>query len=65
MVGSGERKTMVSYLRESYQVSITRACKAINFSKSMYYFESVKDDSEVVAKLEEYTSLYHREGQDA
>jgi len=29
----------------------------------MYYYQSVKDDSEVVAKLEEYASLYHREGQ--
>ena len=64
VVGSGDKKTMAAYLTQSYRVSITRACKAISFPKSMYYYRSVKDDSEVIAKLTELAALKPREGQD-
>lgn len=55
---------MVAYLQNNYQVSITRACKAIKFPKSMYYYTSVKDDSEVIQKLQELAEQRPKEGQD-
>ena len=64
MVGPGERKNMVAYLREYYRVSITRACRTLTFPKSMYYYRSVKDDSEVIDKLLELSVAKPREGQD-
>ena len=51
MVSSGDKKNMAAYLREFYQVSLTRACKTLLFAKSMYYYRSVKDDREVIDKL--------------
>ncbi len=55
---------MVAYLREFYAVSPTRACKTLMFAKSMYYYRSVKDDSEVIDKLLELSEAKPREGQD-
>jgi hypothetical protein len=48
VVGTGNRRTVVTYLVQNHQVSITRACKTTGFSKSQYYYQSKKDDSEVV-----------------
>ena len=36
------------------QISIARACKVVDLDRSMYYYDSVKDDSEVEAKLRYY-----------
>lgn len=36
------------------RVSIVRACRVIELDRSMYYYQSVKDDSEVEAKLSSY-----------
>lgn len=55
---------MAAYLREFYQVSLTRACKTLLFAKSMYYYRSVKDDREVIDKLLELSVARPREGQD-
>jgi putative transposase len=51
VVGTGDRRTVVTYLVQNHQVSITRACRTSGFSKSQYYYQSKKDDSEVVDKL--------------
>ena len=64
MVGTGDRQNVAAYLKDCYQVSITRACRVIGFPKSMFYYQSVKDDSEVMIKLLELASLRPREGQD-
>jgi putative transposase len=53
VVKPGDRKNIAAYLQEANKVSITRACKAIGFPKSMYYYNSVKDDSMVINKLTE------------
>jgi putative transposase len=55
---------MVSYLIECHQVSISRACKAINLSKSMYYYKNKRDDSETIGKLLELSEKHPTEGQD-
>jgi len=55
---------MATYLKETFQVSTTRACKVIRFPKSMYYYKSVKDDSAVMDKLLSMTAERPREGQD-
>ena len=53
MVKPGDRKNIAAYLNKAYEVSITRACKAIGLAKSVYYYNSVKDDSQVIDKLNE------------
>lgn len=57
MVRPGDRKNIVAYLQEAHEVSVTRACKAIGLPKSVLYYHSVKDDSEVVQKLQELAEL--------
>lgn len=64
MVRPGDQKNIVAYLGQSYEVSIRRACNAINLSRSMYYYESVRDDSEVIDKLRELADKKPSEGQD-
>lgn len=49
---SGKRR-MADYLRDKYALSIRRVCQVINLHRSMWYYSSKKDDSEVIAKLEE------------
>lgn len=53
MVKPGDRRDVAAYLEKAHQVSITRACKLIGLSKSMYYYQSVRDDSMVIHKLRE------------
>ena len=38
---------------EQEELSIGRACKIMNMSRSMFYYQSIKDDSEVEAKLQD------------
>lgn len=38
---------MANELSEEYDVSITRACKLMDIHRSYFYYESVKDDTEV------------------
>ena len=55
---------MVTYLMESHQVSISRACKVASLPKSMYYYKTIKDDSATVSKLLELSEKHPTEGQD-
>jgi len=64
VVGTGDRQNMATYLKDTYMISITRACKVIRLPKSMFYYQSVKDDTEVINKLLEMVALRPREGQD-
>ena len=38
---------------KEYQVSISRACRVVDLHKSMWYYESKKDDTQVMDKLDE------------
>ena len=53
MVGAGNRRTVVAYLTQTHQVSVARACTTTGLPKSQYYYQSVKDDSVVIDKLNE------------
>lgn len=55
---------MAAYLISEHQVSITRACAVIRLPKSMYYYQSVRDDTPVIEKLQELAQANIREGQD-
>jgi putative transposase len=44
------------------KVSVARACKIITIDRSMYYYESVKDDTEVEEKLRWYAEKYPARG---
>ena len=53
MVKPGDRKDVVAYLHQTHEVSVARACKTIGLSKSVYYYQTVKDDTVVIKKLTE------------
>jgi putative transposase len=55
---------MVVYIYEHHRYSLIRACKLVNLSRSMYYYEHRKDDSEVIEKLASLASAKPMEGQD-
>ncbi len=54
----------MDYIVSVHQVSLKKACKIISLPRSVYYYRSVKDDSEVIRKLEELASKYPRRGCD-
>jgi len=66
VVRPGERKNMAVYLIKSLSVSTTRACKVIDLPKSMFNYQSSKDDQPVIDKLNELVSMRvnHKAGQD-
>lgn len=64
MVKPSERKNVVAYVIDYHQVSITRACKVVQLPKSMYYYQTQKDDSPIIEKLKELAEHKPREGQD-
>lgn len=41
------------HLLESFHVSINRACSVVNLQRSMWYYQSKRDDSQVIDKLNE------------
>ena len=57
MLGPVERKHIAAYLQEVFEVSVSRSCKTIGLPKSVYYYESVKDDTAVIEKLQELSEL--------
>lgn len=42
----------VDHLQQTYQVSLGRACKLVDLSRSVYYYTSHRDDRAVIEKLQ-------------
>ena len=53
MVGPARKKEVVGYLVKSYPVSLDKSCRIVQLSRSLWYYQSKKDDSPVMAKLNE------------
>jgi putative transposase len=48
----------------AHEISLKKACKIISLSRSVYYYKSRKDDSELIDKLTTLSSKYPRRGCD-
>lgn len=57
-----QKKQIAEEIQEDENVSVARACKIIDLDRSMYYYSSVKDDSEVETKLQWYAEKYPSRG---
>jgi putative transposase len=49
---------------EQHSVSAQRACRVVNLPRSMYYYRSKRDDSEVIAALEKLAEKHPNRGFD-
>ncbi|MEK6513644.1 IS3 family transposase [Myroides odoratimimus] len=54
----------VKYLLEQYKLSIVRICSLVGLCRSMWYYQSKKDDTEVIDKLSELAEQYPTRGFD-
>ena len=62
------RKEIAGEIAEEFHVSITRACNLMRIHKSYFYYDSVKDDSEIEAAIRQkaedgcdgFWKIYHR-----
>ena len=52
----------MEYLQETYQVSIGRACEVMNLSRSVYYYQSQRDDHMLIDKLQDLAEKRPTEG---
>ena len=59
-----ERKELATEIISAESVSVSRACKIVCLPRSMYYYQSVKDDGEVIAKLNDLAERYPTRGFD-
>ena len=49
-----EKRQLAVEVKQEHQLSLSRACKIISFSRSMYYYKSSRDDTEIIKLLEEW-----------
>ena len=59
-----ERRDLAVCLVEEYNACIGRSCRVVNLPRSMWYYQSAKDDSEVEQKLEELAEKHPNRGFD-
>lgn len=64
MVKPCEKRPVVEYLRVTYEMSISRACALVLLARSMWYYETKRDDSEVIEKLNELADQLPTRGLD-
>lgn len=57
-------REIIAEISVEYDVSITRACRIICFHKSLYYYCSRRDDSEVEASIRSATESNKGIGED-
>lgn len=53
MVKPSAKREVAKYLLKHFSVSIERSCGVVSLHRSMWYYKSKKDDSEVIDKLNE------------
>jgi len=49
---------------EEEQISVSRACRIVHLTRSMFYYKSLKDDGPIIAKLLELAEKYPTRGFD-
>lgn len=54
MVKPSLKKQLVIYLQKQYQKSLKFTCAVVDLHRSQWYYQSKKDDSEVIEKLNDY-----------
>ena len=53
---------MAKEIKEEKHISVARACRIISLERTMYYYRSVKDDTEVEEKLRWYAEQFPTRG---
>jgi putative transposase len=51
VVEPSAKRAAVSHLRKSHKANVSRACRVVRLSKSLWYYSSKKDDQEVIKEL--------------
>ena len=64
MVKPSQKRQVVVHLKTSFKAGLARCCSLVNWSRSNWYYESKKDDSELQEKLEGLTLKYPTRGFD-
>ncbi|MFK7756872.1 MAG: IS3 family transposase [Flavobacteriales bacterium] len=64
MVEPSAKRAAVSHLRKSHNVPVSRACRVVRLSKSLWYYSSKKDDQEVIKELTKLTEQLPTRGFD-
>ncbi len=64
MVEPSVKKEVVTYLRDAYKAGTGRMTSLVGRSRSNWYYESKRDDSEVIEKLKELALKYPNRGFD-
>ena len=62
MVRPSERRDQVSFICKGYGISASRACKLSGLSRSVWYYQSYRDDSAVMKKLEDMATKLPQNG---
>lgn len=57
-----ERKVLVENVLNEENISVNRACQIVCMTRSMYYYKSLRDDQEVIDKLQNLADRYPTRG---
>jgi len=55
---------LAEWAQAEHSATVGRACRVISLHRSLWYYQSKKDDTEVIAKLQQYAELYPTRGFD-
>ncbi len=58
------KRELTQWAVEDSSVSVGRACRVVSMQRSVWYYQSCKDDQEVINKLQHYAELYPTRGFD-
>ena len=64
MVKSSVKKEACKYLKKKYKASIENICAIFRSTRTIWYYTSILDDSEVIEKLQEYVERNPNRGFD-